>query len=259
MAPYVKVPREDNSSTAPSSSGDTEADATDTSSFMDKYSKEIYIGLAVLGVLVLGYFLWAGSTHRLSYPPFNQKRCVDCKKGISKDKTEDEDYFKNDPASSSEEAGKNGKSEGWVCKACQEKREEKMLSKEMGEDSKSSKSRSKGKVTAPGREKEGKGGKSKIASREVDSDSEEDYTSDEDEEEEEEEVIETVKRVRRVERDSPIKEEKRKSRPPPLKKRYEEESDSDDYESTDEEEEKETREREKRREQARKEKRREKD
>ncbi|WWC94704.1 hypothetical protein V866_001552 [Kwoniella sp. B9012] len=72
MAPYLRLPRQDASSSN-STSTDTGTGATgNNQSFMDKYSKEIYIGLAVLGVLILSYFLWGGTTHRLSFPPFNQ-------------------------------------------------------------------------------------------------------------------------------------------------------------------------------------------
>ncbi|WWC71857.1 uncharacterized protein I206_105816 [Kwoniella pini CBS 10737] len=217
MAPYIRLPRQNNSTnTNPGTSGDSTSN--DASSFMDKYSKEIYISLAVLGVLILSYFLWAGSTNRLFYPPFNQKRCNECKKGISKEKKEEEDYFKSSADAEN--------SKGWICKSCQEKLEEKMLNDELEkEEEKGKKIKSKSKFHI----KE----KSKIKSKKNIEDISEDELDSSDEEEEEV-VIETVKKVKKVERDLP-KIEKRKSRPPPLKKRYEEESDSDDYDSSDEE------------------------
>ncbi|KAK6909586.1 hypothetical protein L486_00763 [Kwoniella mangroviensis CBS 10435] len=222
MPPYLRLARQDASSST-STSTDTSAGATgNDQSFMDKYSKEIYIGLAVLGVLILSYFLWAGTSHRLSFPPFSQKRCMDCKKGISKDKTEDEDYFKNDQENK----------KGWVCKECQEKREEKMLDRELkdGEEGK----RAKTKKDDHNKKKTNKNKAASSKKEVVDSDDSSDDSEEDDNVE------------KRVVRKSVVVD-KRKSRPPPISKRREEESeveyvtDSEDEDTSDEEIERERR------------------
>ncbi|ODO10291.1 hypothetical protein I350_02520, partial [Cryptococcus amylolentus CBS 6273] len=115
--------------------------------------------LAIISLLLLALLIFFYSKHRLAFPPFNQKRCAVCKHGVPKSQKVDEDYFKND----------GGK--GWICRKCQEEREEEELEEEMereglgsGEKSKgkSEGGRSKGRRDEEGeskREKEGKGGK----------------------------------------------------------------------------------------------------
>lgn len=81
------------------------------------------VALAVIGVLLLLVFIWAFCTHRLSFAPFNQRRCSKCGHGIPKSAKLDDDYFKNDDD--------NGKKGGYLCRKCQEEKEDEELEEEL--------------------------------------------------------------------------------------------------------------------------------
>ncbi|WRT70378.1 uncharacterized protein IL334_007376 [Kwoniella shivajii] len=133
MAPYVRVPRQESSSSSNTTSTDSsssEGGATEgVSSFMDAHAKEVYIALAVVAVIIVAGFIWAGMKHKLSFLPFNQKCCVKCKKGIAKSETVDKDYYAND------------KGKGWVCKQCTDKRTEGTVDGKSGNNKKDIKSK----------------------------------------------------------------------------------------------------------------------
>ncbi|KIR62356.1 hypothetical protein I314_03295 [Cryptococcus bacillisporus CA1873] len=127
MAPYALYIRDDSSSsnsTDSSSSSVASSSDSNTSSFMDTHGKQVYIGLAVIGVLLLLIFIWAFCTHRLSFPPFNQKRCSKGGHQISKSAKLDDDYFESD-----NDTGKKGG--GYLCRKCQEEKEDEELEEEL--------------------------------------------------------------------------------------------------------------------------------
>ncbi|OXG14306.1 hypothetical protein C366_04875 [Cryptococcus neoformans Tu401-1] len=126
MAPYALYIRDDSSSsnsTDSSSSSDASSSDSSSSSFMDAHGKQVYIALAVIGVLLLLIFIWAFCTHRLSFIPFNQKRCSKCGHGILKSSKLDDDYFTDDDD--------NGKKGGYLCRKCQEEKEDEELEEEL--------------------------------------------------------------------------------------------------------------------------------
>lgn len=154
MAPYALYIRDDSSSsnsTDSSSSSVASSSDSNTSSFMDTHGKQVYsmfillffrfncsstmlisglsyfyktVGLAVIGVLLLLIFIWVFCTHRLSFPPFNQKRCSKGGHQISKSAKLDDDYFESD-----NDTGKKGG--GYLCRKCQEEKEDEELEEEL--------------------------------------------------------------------------------------------------------------------------------
>lgn len=82
------------------------------------------VALAVIGVPLLLIFIWAFCTHRLFFPPFNQKRCSKCGHQIPKSAKLDDDYFEND-----NDTGKKGG--GYLCRKCQEEKEDEELEEEL--------------------------------------------------------------------------------------------------------------------------------
>ncbi|WVR07827.1 hypothetical protein IAU60_004870 [Kwoniella sp. DSM 27419] len=133
MPPYHPLPRQlptiVDAAEAPAQSSDaTNADASSTGSFIDEHLKEIYIGLAVVAFVIIGVFIWLYTQNRLFFWPFRQKRCVRCTKGVPKVGKLDEDYFADEG-----EGAKPGK---WVCKACQEDKEDELLEAEISNSDK---------------------------------------------------------------------------------------------------------------------------
>ncbi|WVO12437.1 hypothetical protein L204_100036 [Cryptococcus depauperatus] len=125
MAPHTLYVRASETSTSASPSDSSTSSSSDTSSsgsFMDKHGKQVYIALAVIGGLLLLILIWAYSKNRLSFPPFNQKRCATCKRGISRSDRFDKDYF---------EDGRSGR---FKCRKCQEEEEDKDIEKELDSD-----------------------------------------------------------------------------------------------------------------------------
>ncbi|KAK8853085.1 hypothetical protein IAR55_003786 [Kwoniella newhampshirensis] len=140
MAPYALLPRDDPTPTAdadastsatsgtspttetsPSASASSSA-ASKVKSFIEVHGKVIWIVVAIVGILLLLLLFWLYKKNRLSFPPFNQKRCSTCGKGITKHDVLDKDYYKNDAPD-----------KGWTCRRCQDEKEGRALKKEKAE------------------------------------------------------------------------------------------------------------------------------
>ncbi|KIR41657.1 hypothetical protein I307_05707 [Cryptococcus deuterogattii 99/473] len=168
MAPYALYIRDDSSSsnsTDSSSSSVASSSDPNASSFMDIHGKQAYIALAVIGVLLLLIFIWAFCTHRLSFAPFNQKRCSKCGHQIPKSAKLDDDYFEND------NNGKKGG--GYVCRKCQEDKENEELEEELESEGLGRKGLNKSKN--PGTEYAERKGRKKNKKMKVWEDDEEDH------------------------------------------------------------------------------------
>ncbi|WWC91537.1 uncharacterized protein L201_006483 [Kwoniella dendrophila CBS 6074] len=257
MAPYLRIPRQESSNDTSTNDSSDSSSGDGGKSFMEAHGTVVYIALAVLAVILI-YFIWAGMTSRLTYPPFNQKKCTECKKGIKKSDKEEKDYFKNDHHDLND-----GK--GWLCKDCQEKLEDKMLEDELKKEKQDKVEKRKSRMTIRENENEDDQELSKQharrskapSSRKVDIDDDDDVDdsdlTDSELDSSDDEGIQKSRRevTRRSMRPPPtytsriretVKGNSRKSKappPPPLKLKkvkYETDSSADDYDTSDSDE-----------------------